>query len=149
MVLLHNVAKKNPESLLSSILKLMCLFIEKYSTILKKVQLILPLCSTPKISPEIPYKQMDETDLLARYGNDSCLFYLRHKAFLEPSPPLLMNGTKRTTSVASAFTPISLLSNSTCGTRRWAQSLPDKRLLYGLYVKIRIILTYSAFVGIN
>jgi len=41
----------------------MCLFIEKYCTILKKVQLILPLCSTPKISPEIPYKQVDETDL--------------------------------------------------------------------------------------
>ena len=65
----------------------------------------MPLCSTPKISPEIPYKQIDETDLLARYGKDSCLFYPRHKAFLEPSLNLLMNGTKRTTSVASAITP--------------------------------------------
>lgn len=92
---------------------------------------------------------MDETDLLARYGDGSCLFYPRHKAFLEPLLPLLMNGTKRINSVASAITPISLLSTSTCGTLRRAQSLPEERLLYGLYVKTRTILTYSAFVGIN
>lgn len=83
----------------------MCLFVEKYITVLKKVQLILLLCSTPKISPEISYKQMDETYLLARYGNGSCLFYPRHKAFLEPSLHLLTNVTKQTTSVATAITP--------------------------------------------